>query len=341
MSYRKLEFSEFGEPQKVLQLKKGDSIPKAGADEIVIKLIASPIHPSVEFFIKGIYGIEKPKLPAVPGNEGVGIIHETGSGVTGLKKGQRVAFSGKGVWSEYVVIKKPFTRVVPMDDERITNMIAGQFFVNPVAAYVMLFDELRVTSNDWVLQSAANSVLGNLVIQLSKVKGFKLINFVRKQKSADELKEKYGDINVIVADNKNDDKVIEQVKELTNGKGANYAIDPVGSPTTELILNCLAELGKVLVFSIMGGNEIKISAHQTLFKMQTIKGFWEDKWYDIADPKRINEIHEDLKELFATKKLEVPVFGVFTFEDYLRALESNEKVKGKVFLSPDPKEFEA
>jgi hypothetical protein len=70
-------------------------------------------------------------------------------------------------------------------------------------------------------------------------------------------------------------------------------------------------------------------------------GFWEDKWYDIADPKRINEIHEDLKELFATKKLEVPVFGVFTFEDYLRALESNEKVKGKVFLSPDPKEFEA
>lgn len=112
MSYRKLEFSEFGEPQKVLQLKKGDSIPKAGADEIVIKLIASPIHPSVEFFIKGtptivlfiflmifalgIYGIEKPKLPAVPGNEGVGIIHETGSGVTGLKKGQRVAFSGKG-----------------------------------------------------------------------------------------------------------------------------------------------------------------------------------------------------------------------------------------------------
>ncbi len=53
MSYRKLEFTEFGEPEKVLQLKKEASIPKAGADEIVIKLIASPIHPSVEFFIKG------------------------------------------------------------------------------------------------------------------------------------------------------------------------------------------------------------------------------------------------------------------------------------------------
>lgn len=45
---------------------------------------------------------------------------------------------------------------------------------------------------------------------------------VRKDESAEELKKKYGDIHVIVANNKNDDQVIEQVKKLTNGKGANY-----------------------------------------------------------------------------------------------------------------------
>lgn len=63
---------------------------------------------------------------------------------------------------------------------------------------------------------------GYRILIFNRVKGFKLINFVRKQESADELKKKYGDINVIVADNKNDEKVIEQVKKLTNGKGANY-----------------------------------------------------------------------------------------------------------------------
>ncbi len=69
-------------------------------------------------------------------------------------------------WSEYFVLKKPFTAVIPLPDI-LPDTIAAQSFVNPLTAVGML-EEIKAKPDEWILQTAAGSVLGQMVIQLAK-----------------------------------------------------------------------------------------------------------------------------------------------------------------------------
>ncbi len=53
MSYKRLSIDQYGDPLAVLKLEQVEKIPTPADDEIVIKLIASPIHPSDLAFVQG------------------------------------------------------------------------------------------------------------------------------------------------------------------------------------------------------------------------------------------------------------------------------------------------
>src|SRR6516165_6828993 len=85
-------------------------VPRPGPGQVLVRVAASPINPSDQMFILGLYGFKKP-LPAVPGFEGSGTVEEAGSGfMARFLKGRRVACaavdprSSQGMWVEYVVI---------------------------------------------------------------------------------------------------------------------------------------------------------------------------------------------------------------------------------------------
>ena len=124
-----------------------------------------------------------PPLPATVGFEG-GIIDAAGAKVSGCTVGQRVVPLGvRGTWCEYVLVSP--NQLIPVHDH-VNDQTAAQFIVNPVTAWVMLTSELNLQPGDW-LQTAAGSTLGQLVIQLGQMKGFKTINLVRRREQVDEL----------------------------------------------------------------------------------------------------------------------------------------------------------
>ncbi len=53
MSYQRIKIDQYGEPLSVLALEQVSAIPSPADDEIVIRLIASPIHPSDLMFVAG------------------------------------------------------------------------------------------------------------------------------------------------------------------------------------------------------------------------------------------------------------------------------------------------
>src|SRR5512135_3530014 len=84
-------------------------VPRPGPGQVLVRVSASPINPSDQMFLRGLYGFKKP-LPAVPGFEGSGTVVEIGGGMMArLLKGRRVACaavdqrSSHGMWAEYVV----------------------------------------------------------------------------------------------------------------------------------------------------------------------------------------------------------------------------------------------
>ena len=145
-------------------------LPKPGRDQVRLRVLASPINPSDLMSIRGEYGI-RPTLPATPGFEGVGVVDRIGGGLIPwlrrLRPGQRVAFSTSagGAWAEFAVVSA--RQVVPVPHD-LPDEQAASFFVNPASALAMTRHVLKVPPGAWLLQTAAGSALGRMVIRLGK-----------------------------------------------------------------------------------------------------------------------------------------------------------------------------
>src|SRR5512146_1087512 len=84
-------------------------VPRPGPGQVLVRVYASPINPSVLRFVQGLYGFKKP-LPAVPGFEGSGTVVAAGPGfMPRMMMGRRVACAAAdpkiagGMWAEYLV----------------------------------------------------------------------------------------------------------------------------------------------------------------------------------------------------------------------------------------------
>ncbi|MGH7129654.1 MAG: alcohol dehydrogenase catalytic domain-containing protein, partial [Planctomycetaceae bacterium] len=160
---RIVTFEQFGEPADVLSVCDLDD-PRPESGQVLVRMLASPVNPSDLMFIRGTYGRSTP-LPATPGFEGVGVV-EDGRGFLARRLiGRRVAVLNRqnGNWCERTVV--PATQAVPLPED-IPIEQAASFFVNPATAYAMTRQVLRVPRGEWLLQTAAGSALGRMVIAL-------------------------------------------------------------------------------------------------------------------------------------------------------------------------------
>src|SRR5216683_133362 len=218
-------FDEFGDPAEVLQVR-AVPVPEPGPGEVRVRMLASPINPSDLLTVHGEYG-RRPELPATPGFEGVGVVEAAGPGLLGRwRLGRRVAVlnSTGGNWQEYVVV--PALRVVPISSQ-IPDEQAATFFVNPASAFIMTRWVLNVPPRAWLLQTAAGSALGRMVIGLGRHFGFRTINVVRRREQAQDLLQAGGDAAICTET----ESIEERVQTLTGGEGVPFALDAVGGTT--------------------------------------------------------------------------------------------------------------
>lgn len=324
---RAIQYGAFGNPTDMLFLKD-IPIPEPSAGEVRIRLTHRAINPSDVLTVAGLYGRLPKNLPATPGNEGVGVIDALGEGVTGFSVGQRVIpLNSDGTWKEYVVVNTQW--LLPVPDE-VSDQTAAQFIVNPVTAWVMLVDELGLQEGDWLLQTAAGSTLGRIVLQIAKLKGYKTVNFVRRQEQVEELKALGADVVICTKDN-----VVEQVRSATDGKGAKGAIEAVGSSTGTLAMQSLRAGGTMLVYGLLSGQPSELNWGEMLFKGITVKGFWLTHWFRTTPPPQVASTLGELMGLMAQGHLIPPVEAEYDLADIEKAIiHSNTPGRsGKVILT--------
>jgi NADPH2:quinone reductase len=238
-------------------------------------MIMSPINPSDLLVVQGLYGV-LPKLPATPGFEGVGIVDQVGPGMLArmLKlKGKRVVAinSAGGNWAEMAIVPAKQARPVPDD---IPDEQAACYFVNPATVLAMARHVLAVPTGEWLLQSAAGSTLGRMLINLGRHDGFKTLNVVRRHEAIDELRKLGGDAVISTSDGPID----EQVRELTGGVGARYAVDPVGGETGTGVFRSLAPGGRLVLYGTLSGEPITVDPRLVISGPRSVEGFWLGHW---------------------------------------------------------------
>src|SRR5712692_7297436 len=205
-------FDRFGDPAEVLDVRDVP-LPEPGPGQVRVRMTLSPVNPSDLLVVRGEYG-RLPRLPSTPGFEGAGLIESAGPGLLrflrGLAPGRRVAVlnGGGGNWQEQVVISA--RQVVPVPSD-LPDEQAATFFVNPASALIMVQFILKVPQGAWLLQTAAGSALGRMVIRLGRHLGFRTINVVRRREQVQELLHAGGDAVICSCE----DSIEEWVQKIT------------------------------------------------------------------------------------------------------------------------------
>ncbi|GAB4356377.1 MAG: zinc-binding dehydrogenase [Gammaproteobacteria bacterium] len=324
-----VRFEQFGEPADVLRVEEQPKpVPVNG--EVLVRMRARPINPSDLLTVRGLYG-SLPALPATPGMEGVGLIESLGPGVQNWQIGQRVIPLGTpGTWQEYLVVKAE--QLIPVPDP-ISDAIAAQFVVNPFAAWVMTTEELGLEPGQWLLQTAAGSTLGRIVLQIARVRGFKTINIVRRREQVEELKSLGAD-EVICTD---DEDLVKRVLEITDKQGVPAAIDAVGGQTGADAARALGRHGVMLSYGLLSGEPMPIDVGQMIFRCSTVRGFWLSDWFRSVPVEKQRAVSAELLGLMAKGEIAPPVEAEYPLKDVIKAVQHAERRgrHGKVLLISD------
>ena len=322
-----------GEPTGVLQYVERPK-PTAGPGQVLVRMLASPVNPSDLMFIRGTYGTQ-PQLPQVPGFEGVGIVEASGGGLRGkFFVGKRVAVLNKagGNWAEYAVV--PANQVIPLSSQ-LTVEQAATFFVNPATAWIMTQEVLRVARGEFLVQTAAASSLGKMIVRLGAALGFETINIVRSQASAESL-HRIGARHVIVFDSAKEaaDVLNNQVAQLTGGRPLKYAIDPVGGTTAACVLSLLGMGGRMIVFGTLSDEQLQFSPRTLMVNQASVEGFWLGNFMNSKSLFFKLRLVKRLTKLIRNGTLSTDIAASFELDQISEAIASAEsnRHQGKTLL---------
>jgi NADPH2:quinone reductase len=295
-----------GEPSQVLSLESRP-VPQPGPGQVRIRVQAAPVHASDLHILRGRYGFS-PVFPAVLGLESVGVVDALGDGVEGPALGQRVITLGvTGTWQEFIVADAARVLAVP---DSISTSTAAQMIANPLAALLLVREELEVQPGEWLLQTAAGSTVGQLVIQLGTHFGFRTMNVVRRRSAVDEILA-LGGTAVICTE---DEDLVQRVAEIAGEGGVSKAIDCVSGEVGAAAFSSLAPGGEMVVYGALATHRqtdpdkltIPLFARSLIYGEKSVRGFWLYRWFSKTPQDQIRAALERTIDLVASGALQVP-----------------------------------
>ncbi|MFJ7953614.1 zinc-dependent alcohol dehydrogenase family protein [Lysinibacillus sp. NPDC096418] len=323
-----VRFSEFGSPSKVLKVEnKGIEPPKD--NEVIVRMLARPINPSDLIPIRGAYS-HRISLPNIPGYEGVGIVEDVGPFVSKKLIGKRVLpLRGGGTWQEYVKTSAEFAIPIP---DTIDDYTAAQMYINPITAWVTCTEVLKLRPNDVLLVNACGSSIGHIFAQLSRILGFRLIAVTRNNKYTEDLLQ-LGASYVI------DTSTVplnETVMKLTDGAGADAAIDSIGGAAGNDLAFCVRPNGNFLTIGLLSGIQVNWADIVKRAKVNA-NMFHLRHWNKTVSAQKWQETFNHLITLVEDKQLKLMTvasqYDLLNVKEAVVDVESSRESKGKVFLT--------
>jgi NADPH2:quinone reductase len=300
--------------------------PEPGAGEARVKIEAAGVNYIDVYQRTGLYQL---KLPFTLGMEGAGTVDAIGSGVTEVKKGDRVAYSMiPGAYAEYAIV--PAARLVPLP-EKIDSKTGAATMLQGMTAHYLTHSTYALKRGDGALVHAAAGGVGLLLVQIAKRLGATVYGTVSTEEKA-RLARAAGADEMILYTEKD---FAAEVKRLTNGRGLNVVYDSVGQTTFEKSLDCLKPRGLLALFGQSSGpvppvNLGILAAKGSLFVTRPTLAHYA------LDREELLWRAKDLFGWIAAGELKMRIDKVFPFAEAAEAyrLLEGRKTTGKVLLTP-------
>ncbi|HEY6370213.1 MAG TPA: quinone oxidoreductase [Candidatus Sulfotelmatobacter sp.] len=301
-------------------------VPQPRANEAVVKLAASGVNFIDVYHREGRY---KVPLPFTPGQEGAGVVTAVGSGVTSVKIGDRVAWSGLlGSYAEYVAM--PAETLVPIPSG-VTDQQAAAAMLQGMTAHYLAHDTYTLKRGETALVHAAAGGVGLLLVQMAHNIGARVIATVSTDEKAKLAREAGADEVILYTQS---DFAVE-TKRLTGGKGVAVVYDSVGKTTFEKGLNVLRPRGFLVLFGGSSGavppfDLIELSQKGSLYVTRPTLGHY------IATREELMARSGAVFGMMTSGKLKLRIEHTYPLAEAQRAHRDLEgrKTTGKLLLIP-------
>jgi NADPH2:quinone reductase len=308
--------------------------PGPGPGEVVVAVeVAEANYPDL-LMMEGRYQV-KPALPFVPGKGAAGRVAALGDGVTGLGIGDRVALQVEhGAYAEKVVVPRNWCYPVP-DGVHLHDAAASVLTYQ--TAWFALTDRAGLEPGQSVLVLGAGGGVGIAAVQLARALGAGLVVGGTRGAAKADLVRKAGADHVVDlgADNLRD-ALRAQIHAITDGRGVDVIIDPVGGSVFEPALRALGWRGRLVVIGFTGGEIPTVRANYLLVRNISVLGLqgsdYRNRWPD-ACARAQETIFKYIER--GTVRPEIGMRYPFArFAEALTALRDGE-ARGKLLLVPD------
>jgi NADPH:quinone reductase-like Zn-dependent oxidoreductase len=183
MNMRAVVLEEFGDVNK-LQIEEVED-PQVGACEVLVRVRATSINPVDWKIRRGDSKSRNPvELPAILGRDLAGEVEQTGAGVTGFNKGQRVMALAAGTYAEFTTVKADVLAPIP---EKLTFEQAAALPLVLTTGAQLIERTIKVTPGQRILILGALGGVGRTAVHVALQHGAQIIAGVRKSQ-LDEAK---------------------------------------------------------------------------------------------------------------------------------------------------------
>ena len=301
--------------------------------EILIKVKAASVNFPDLLMTKGMYQ-HKPELPFILGMEGSGIVEKTGKLVTKVKEGDEVTFGamGKGAFSEYVVVGENSVEVKPSN---LNFSEAASFQTAYLTAYVSLVRRGNLLKGENLLVHGSTGGVGMAAVQLGKHLGATVIA-TGTSKEKLEHTQKWGADHTVLTHKEGVVEFRQEVKDLTNGKGADVIYDPVGGDVFDHSVRCINWGGRILVVGFASGRIPNIGINMPLIKGFSVIGVRAGE-FGRRNPEKGIENNIAIRQLANKGLLKPYICKEFTLDEAKSSIQflSERKLIGKVVVTMD------
>lgn len=291
---------ELGDPGSVLQLQELPA-PVPADGQVLVDVLAAGVGFTDVLMCQGRYQV-RPDLPFTPGSEVCGRVRAVGAGVS-ARVGDLVLGATQlphGGFAEQTVMNAESAFPVP---HGLSPEQAGGFYVAHQTAWFALVHRARLQPDETVLVHAAAGGVGSATVQVAKALGARVVGVVggtAKTRFADAL-----GADVVI--DRHEADFVEIVNSLTDGRGADVIIDPVGGETYTRSTKCIAFEGRLVLVGFAGGQVQTAPLNHPLVKNYSILGLHLGL-YRQRRPEVIGEGYAALSRLVSESRL-APLVG--------------------------------
>ncbi|HVN59300.1 MAG TPA: zinc-binding dehydrogenase [Bacteroidales bacterium] len=306
-------------------------IPEPGAGEVLVRIEAAPVNPSDLRAIKQGKGGDF--IPFVPGLEGAGIVVKAGKGLLPrLLLNRRVACSpkkdGNGTWAEYMLTDA--AHCFPLG-KKISAEQGAMALINPLTA-IGFIDIAKEGGHKAIINNAAASALGRMLELLCGRNGITLINIVRSNERAEQLR-KLGSAYVL---DSSDPGFGGNLSSLARKLNATLLFDSACGDGFRTLAESMPDGSTIVLYGNLSKTDyVMVNPRALLSRNLTITGFF------LGSRTARNGMLKNIKNLILVRKLmgsgmTIKVRGQYSLAGAASAIDTylSDMSEGKVLLRP-------